>query len=219
MLAKAVTAARKCVRAARKCVGVARRYAAVARQYAAIQAGIARNRDLRIVIGASHTRFPGWISTEYPLFDITRRDSVTRFFEPHSVSSILAEHVWEHLTDEQAALATENCAFLLKPGGRLRIAVPDGMHPDRSYIDAVKPGGTGLGSDDHKILHTHATLAGLMKSAGFSVTLLEWFDHDGFHFAEWKDEDGYISRSSKNDERNRVRPLSYTSLIADGFRL
>lgn len=39
--------------------------------------------------------------------------------------AFLAEHVWEHLSLDDAHRATRNCQRYLRPGGRLRLAVPD----------------------------------------------------------------------------------------------
>jgi len=175
--------------------------------------------DLRIVVGASGTAFPGWIATEYPLVDIADTRSLQRFFTPASVEAILAEHVWEHLSPEQAAAAARNCIWLLKRGGHLRIAVPDGLHTDKDYIDYVKPGGYGAGSDDHKVLYTYRSLTKLLEDAGFRVTLLEWFDEDGqFQFRDWDPAMGHISRSTRFDDRNKSNPTAYTSLIADAVK-
>lgn len=41
------------------------------------------------------------------------------------VDAFVAEHVWEHLSLPDAHRATRNCARHLRPGGRLRIAVPN----------------------------------------------------------------------------------------------
>lgn len=41
------------------------------------------------------------------------------------VDALVAEHVWEHLSLQDAHRATRNCERHLRPGGRLRIAVPD----------------------------------------------------------------------------------------------
>lgn len=41
------------------------------------------------------------------------------------VDAFVAEHVWEHLSLEDAHRATRNCQRHLRPGGRLRLAVPD----------------------------------------------------------------------------------------------
>lgn len=78
-------------------------------------------------------------------------------FKSNPVDAILAEHVWEHLDCFGAIMAAQNCFKYLKPGGYMRVAVPDGWHPDKDYIDCVKPGGWEAGSKDHHVLyHTEA---------------------------------------------------------------
>jgi predicted SAM-dependent methyltransferase len=124
--------------------------------------------------------------------------------------------VWEHLTEEDGARAARQCFEYLKPGGYLRVAVPDGFHPDETYIEYVRPGGTGAGADDHKVLYTHKTFAALFERAGFRVELLEYFDSSGeFHFVDWSPEAGTIVRSRRFDDRNAGGTLKYTSIILD----
>ena len=135
------------------------------------------------------------------------------------MQAFLAEHVWKHLFPEQAQAAAVNCYRLLVPGGHLRIAVPDGLHPDPKYIDHVKPGGTGAGREDHQVLYTYRTLVELLEAAGFEVRLLEWFDEEGqFHLREWHPNDGFVYRSTRYDERNAHDPTAYTSIIADAVK-
>ncbi len=175
-----------------------------------------RQSDLRIIIGASGSAFPGWVATEYPLVNVADKRSLEEFFAPASVQAILAEHVWEHLTPEQARAGARNAYWLLKSGGYLRIAVPDGLHPAKEYVESVKPGGHGAGSDDHKVLYTNESLVRLLEGAGFRTALLEWFDESGrFHFQEWDPAMGHVLRSTRFDDRNRTNPTAYTSLIAD----
>lgn len=175
--------------------------------------------DLRIIVGSSATKLDGWISTEYPCVDISDSRTLKRFFRPASVSNFLAEHVLEHLTPEKASLASANLYSLLKSGGRWRIAVPDGFHPDGNYIEQVRPGGTGEGSDDHKILYNIESLSDLLSKAGFMVESIEWFDRSGrFNSVEWNPEGGQISRSLKNDPRNQIKRYGYTSLIVDAVK-
>jgi predicted SAM-dependent methyltransferase len=101
----------------------------------------------------------------------------------------------------------------------LRIAVPDGFHPDPDYIEYVRPGGTGAGADDHKVLYNYKLLSEQLRRAGFEVTLLEYWDENGdFHFRPWSSRDGYISRSRDHDERNQNGTLAYTSLIVDAIK-
>jgi len=90
----------------------------------------------------------------------------------------LAEHVWEAFDIEESLVAARNCFRFLKPGGYLRVAVPDGNHPNPLYIADVRPGGSGSGAEDHKFLYTHSTLSTVFESAGLKVNLLEYFDED-----------------------------------------
>src|SRR5262249_446073 len=109
----------------------------------------ASGSNRKVIVGAGETILPGWVATDLPLGDVADRNSLMSWFQMGSVRALLAEHVWEHLAPEQAQAAAANCHQLLMPGGYVRVAVPDGLHPDPRYIDYVKPGGTGPGCDDH----------------------------------------------------------------------
>ena len=173
----------------------------------------------RIVVGAARTAYPGWASTDRATLDLLRRDDFARHWEPDSREAFLAEHVWEHLSEEQGRRAAANCFEFLRSGGRLRIAVPDGLNPDAEYREYVRPGGTGSGADDHKILYTAASLKALLESVGFACTLLEFWDEAGeFHATEWDDSQGHIMRSRHFDSRNQDGGLRYTSLIIDALK-
>jgi predicted SAM-dependent methyltransferase len=173
----------------------------------------------KILIGAAGQGNPGWLPTEKRFLDVTERGCFTLYWKPGSRRAFLAEHVWEHLDEEEAGKAIANCFEFLRPGGRLRLAVPDGCHPDPAYIESVRPGGTGAGADDHKVLYNYGSLSGKLALAGFRVELLEYWDESGrFHAREWSPEDGHIRRSSRHDPRNRAGTLAYTSLIVDGIK-
>lgn len=173
----------------------------------------------RIVVGAGRSAYPGWHSSDIETLDLLRRKDFARLWSPGTREAFLAEHVFEHLTLAQAQRAAAHCFEFLRPGGRLRLAVPDGRHPDPQYREYVRPGGTGPGADDHKILHTSHTLEALLAGAGFKVALLEYWDEAGhFHACEWSPDDGPILRSRLTDPRNQDGVLRYTSLIADGLK-
>jgi predicted SAM-dependent methyltransferase len=181
-----------------------------------LKRGIAANPSPQIVVGSSGVFTLGWIPTEIDYLNLLHPSDWKRFFRPDTVGAILAEHVWEHLTPAEGATAAKTCFTYLRPGGRLRIAVPDGFNPDPVYLEWVRPGGTGAGADDHKVLFNHETLARLLAEAGFQTELLEYFDATGnFHFSDWDPADGMIYRSRRFDERNQDGRLAYTSLIID----
>jgi predicted SAM-dependent methyltransferase len=174
---------------------------------------------LRIVVGSSGIVEHDWIETDIEYLNLLHATDWQRYFQPDSITAILAEHVWEHLTPEQGLVAAKICHKYLRPGGHLRIAVPDGHHPDPAYIEQTRPGGTGAGAPDHKILYTKESLSAVLTSAGFQVECLEYFDESGhFHARDWNPADGMIHRSQRFDERNRMGRLVYTSLLVDAHK-
>ena len=180
---------------------------------------LARVGPLRLVIGASGTYERGWIGTEADYLNLLNSRQWATCFQRDSIDAMLAEHVWEHLTTDEGVEAARRCFEYLKPGGYLRVAVPDGFHPDQDYIGYVKPGGHGPGASDHKVLYNHQTLADVFTGVGFRVVMLEYFDAEGeFHFVEWDAEQGKIRRSRRFDERNRGGMLNYTSVILDACK-
>jgi predicted SAM-dependent methyltransferase len=173
----------------------------------------------KVVLGAAHIHYRGWHSTDRDVLDITRRGDFVRFWRPGTRTAFLAEHVWEHLTPHDAERALRNCFEFLQPGGRLRIAVPDGFHPDRRYRDYVRPGGNGPGADDHKVLYDYPTLAAQLRAARFEVQLLEYWDEQGqLHCQAWSTEDGPIRRTARHQYPDLSLPFRYTSLIVDAIK-
>ncbi len=173
----------------------------------------------QIIIGAGQYGQRGWIATDATSLNLLVEADWRRVLREDSVAAILAEHVWEHLDPSDALAAAIRCRRYLRPGAHLRIAVPDGLHPDPAYRAAVRPGGSGAGATDHRVLYTQRSLAGLLSAAGFSVRLLEYWDAQGhFHAAPWRSADGHIRRSARYDQRNADGVLRYTSLIVDGLK-
>ncbi len=169
--------------------------------------------------GASK-EYQDWVCIDKEILDITDEQNWKNFVgSKSSIDNILAEHVWEHLTDKHTELANKNCFEFLKPGGRLRIAVPDGFNIDKEYIENVKPGGKGVGSDDHKILYTYKIMNERLSAVGFEVQAVEFWNENGEYITnEWSEADGFIKRSKKHDPRNQSGKLGYTSLIVDAVK-
>ena len=185
----------------------------------------ARREPLKLIVGAGSsepgvgqrdTPYEGWLATDVVALDALKRDEWAALFRGSGIQNILAEHVVEHWTPAQFTQFLGIVREFLAPGALVRIAVPDGFHPDPAYIEAVRPGGTGRGSDDHKVLYTYSRLAEVLTDAGWDYDFLEYFDEHGqFHMKPWEAGDGYVRRSALNDPRNKERPRSYTSLIVD----
>ncbi|MGB6166752.1 MAG: tetratricopeptide repeat protein, partial [Geitlerinemataceae cyanobacterium] len=171
---------------------------------------------LNIIIGSSGTHQEGWISTDIQTLNLLKPETWKPYFSTASIDAILAEHVWEHLSQEEGIIAAKVCYQYLKAGSYLRVAVPDGFHPHQAYIDAVKPGGCGAGADDHKMLYNYLSFKEIFEVSGFKVDLLEYFDAEGqFHCQDWNPLKGMIQRSKRFDRRNQDGGLNYTSIILD----
>ncbi len=160
-----------------------------------------------------------WYPTDKENLDITKEEDWQKILSSLRIDNIVAEHVWEHLTQKETELANINCFRYLKKGGILRIAVPDGYNQKKEYIDAVKPGGIGRGASGHRILYNYRTISDYLQRAGFKTELLEYWDELGqFHYKDWGKENGFIIRSKRYDPRNKGSSLEYTSLIIDAIK-
>ncbi len=177
-------------------------------------------RKRKINIGSGNVDFDeNWFSCDINVLDITNRSNWIKLLGSLKVNNLFAEHVWEHLDEKDTNLANRNCYYFLKKNGRLRIAVPDGYHPSKDYIDYVKPNGSGIGSDDHKILYNYTIMKDKLEAIGFTVELLEYWDEKGkFHYENWTNEGGKVYRSRRYDGRNINNQLNYTSLIIDAIK-
>ncbi|KOY88069.1 hypothetical protein AD998_05385 [bacterium 336/3] len=148
--------------------------------------------------------------------DVTDEACYKKMLGNNKIYKILAEHVFEHLTTEQIKTALHFFYKYSTEDINIRIAVPDGFHTDNKYIEEVKIGGTGYGSDDHKQLFNYQTLGALFEEAGFKSFPVEYWDEQGIFHAGYKDDDkGMIRRSMLHDARNKDGKPHYTSLIMD----
>tara|TARA_A100001015_G_C15037614_1_gene737361 strand:+ start:3707 stop:4360 length:654 start_codon:yes stop_codon:yes gene_type:complete len=179
-----------------------------------------KQKKLKIIIGASETKYEGWISTNEILLNLINEKTFNKILKKDSVDNFLAEHVFEHLTENEGKIAIENCYQYLKPGGIIRIAVPDGFFPDPKYINSTKPGGSGPGAYDHKVLYNYLTIKEIFDQDKFVLNFVEYFNQDGkFNEKKLSDENGFILRSRYNDERNNKAIIKYTSLIVDAIKI
>ena len=132
---------------------------------------------------------------------------------------ILAEHVIKHWTVEDFRLFLRVVRPFLARRGRIRIAVPDGYHHDPGYLEWVRPGGTGVGADDHKIRCNYVSISRVLSEERYSYNLLKYFDQAGnFHHSQRNVTDGPVTRSADFDPRNKESPLSYRILIVNAWQ-
>ncbi|HDR7636950.1 MULTISPECIES: class I SAM-dependent methyltransferase [Bacillus] len=179
--------------------------------------------EIKVVVGAGvFNNNPGWVQTQEDELNLLDNTTWEERFEYNSISAILAEHVWEHLTFEEGVKAAEICYKFLNPSGHIRCGVPDAFFRDETYQNIVQIGGPGPKDHpaaSHKIVHNYKTLTKMFEIAGFEVVLLEYCDENGqFYYTEWDANDGVIFRSKRYDSRNRGDKLGFPSLIVDAIK-
>lgn len=182
-----------------------------------------KQKEIKLVIGAGQYRNnPGWIHTQEEEINLLDETTWKKRCDVNSVTAILAEHVWEHLTYEEGIQAAKICRKFLKQTGYIRCAVPDAYFPNETYQNIVKVGGPGLKDHpaaSHKIVYNYKTLTKVFESAGYEVKLLEYCDEKGnFHQNYWDGVDGVIFRSKNYDPRNQGDQLVSPSLIIDAIK-
>ncbi len=177
---------------------------------------------LNIIIGAGEQSYDGWLATGKESLDLLCETDWVKSFSERKADRFLCEHVWEHLTVEQGIQAARYCFDALRPGGLLRVAVPDGYFPDADYQRLVQVGGPGPADHpaaDHKVVYNHQTFSEVFKAVGFQVDLLEYCDERGrFHYHQWDYQTGPIYRSLLSDHRNSKDGLGFTSLVLDAIK-
>ncbi|GGO34408.1 class I SAM-dependent methyltransferase [Deinococcus humi] len=177
---------------------------------------------LRVIIGAGEQRWDGWIPTQQEQLDLLDRTSWAAWFGGRRADALLCEHVWEHLSEAEGRAAARVCFEFLKPGGVLRVAVPDAHFPEAEYQRTVQVGGPGPADHpaaDHRIVYDAPLLADVFTGAGFSVELLEYCDAQGqFHFKDWDMDAGPIYRSLRMDHRNVGGRLGFVSIVLDAIK-
>jgi predicted SAM-dependent methyltransferase len=182
-------------------------------------AAVPPGQPLRVIIGAGEQCWDGWIPTQREHLDLRDRRGWERMFRHRRADAFLCEHVWEHLDEAEGRAAARLCFEFLRPGGFLRVAVPDRNFPDAAYQASVQVGGPGPADHpaaDHRIVYDHRLFADVFERVGFEVDLLEYCDEAGrLHYRQWAVGDGPVYRSLLLDHRNRGGRIGFTSLILD----
>lgn len=108
---------------------------------------LARRSDVRLHLGSGGEHKPGWINVDLIGDPVEVAWNLARPlpFESASVAAVFHEHLLEHLPLEAGAAFMQECCRVLKPGGILRVGVPDAgklirsYSSDREYVEALHP--------------------------------------------------------------------------------
>lgn len=141
--------------------------------------------EIKLDIGCGKICRPGWIGID----KITGGDAETltlpngEKIPDNSVSEIYASHVLEHLPRWAGRRALKRWCAALKPGGRIRVAVPDMRKICTAYlqgrpvnIDGLMYGGQTDEWDYHKSGYDDISLGALLEH--FGLEKVRRFEHD-----------------------------------------
>lgn len=184
------------------------------------------NIPIKIIIGAAMTSQSGWYSTNEQWLNVADSEDWDKIFHGKSIiKNVLAEHVFEHLSEYELVKSINLIYCHLLPGGRVRIAVPDGYNPDPVYIQNVGIAGIGADAADHKQLLNYDSLNVVLKNAGFKVEIVEGYCSRGKLIQlPVLDSFGRVIRSRGNVKNmENISGWDFvdanTSLIVDGIKI
>lgn len=171
------------------------------------------SEPVKLHLGCGVKHLPGWVHVDalaYPHVDHVGPVESLPFAADGSVDLIYACHVLEHFGRNEVAGVLAEWRRVLKPGGVLRLAVPDfaacaelyvaGRLGSLNDIMGLLMGGQRDQYDYHKVLFDEASLTALLKAAGFS-SVRPW-DWRGTEHAEMDDySQAYLPHMDKANGR------------------
>lgn len=129
---------------------------------------------IKLDLGCGPHRLPGYI----PIDDSLGHDVRALPFRDGSVDEIRASHVLEHIPYREAQAVLEHWFNLLKPGGVIKVAVPDFEKIVQWYgenrgsempLEGFLMGGQSDTLDQHKAIYQQQKLVGLLEAVGFTA--------------------------------------------------
>lgn len=136
----------------------------------------------------------------------------------NSVDRLHTEDFLQYLTIEDINKLLKECFRLLKPGGFMRVGVPDYNNPkDQEYNTK----GKDPRWPDHKTLTTYDLMRNIVKNSPFSKYKFYHYWDDGKFIRHKVDYSlGMIKRTPDNDIRDKEpnKELYVTSIVIDLFK-
>ncbi len=132
------------------------------------------------------------------------------------IKNILADHVIQELSWDDAIIAMKLAHKYLTPGGRIRIAVPDNGHRSELFTKTMKQ------IYHPKWEYDKAEMMQMLRAAGFKhFQVKEAFDIGGlFNISTWYRIDGFCKRSFWYDPNNMTTDtgMFWSCLIIDTIK-
>lgn len=135
--------------------------------------------QIKLHLGCGKRYFPGWVHIDGGDYEHLDYQDITELpYENNTVDLIYASHVLEYFDRVEALSVLNEWYCVLKPGGVLRLAVPDfgkmvhlyekGSYKLESFLGPLY-GRMGMGDKTiyHKTVYDEQSLVTLLKQVGF----------------------------------------------------
>ena len=144
------------------------------------------SKDIKLHIGCGAKYIPGFIHIDVrklPHVDYVASADKLNMFDDNSVDLVYACHLLEHFGRNQIYDVLREWHRVLKPGGILRIAVPDFEKLVEVYVNTrniklilgLLVGGQDYPENTHYTIFDYAYLAEVLKSVGFkNIRRYDW---------------------------------------------
>lgn len=145
-------------------------------------------RPERLHLGCGGRHLPGWYHIDlvpHPHVDLVASIDRLEAIESESVSLIYASHVLEHFGRYQVFDVVSEWYRLLRPGGTLRVAVPDfeaaaqfyDQDGDIRHVLGLIMGGQTAPHDYHYAIFDETNLGEMLEDVGFrEIRRYDWRD-------------------------------------------
>ena len=121
---------------------------------------------IKLDLGCGPFRHEGWT----PIDRTLGKEVYPLFFPDNSVEEVRASHILEHFGHKEVEAVLQEWVRVLKPGGRIRIAVPDFNYICKGYLEGRKEpfcsylfGGQTDANDFHKTVFDEERLTWMME--------------------------------------------------------
>lgn len=132
--------------------------------------------ELKLNLGAGAFPLDGYENLDHK----TNQEIYPLPFASGTVAEVRASHVLEHFRQSEVQAVVKEWARVLKPGGWLKLAVPDFawianyyLKGGRRYVQQFTMGGQTDEDDFHKTIFDETSLTGLLQRAGL-VEVQPW---------------------------------------------
>lgn len=166
-------------------------------------------KERKLHIGCGKVYLHGWVNVD--IFTSVEADlycEMTRLpFEKESFSTLYCSHVLEHAHRHMVIATLAHWRELLRPGGTLRLAVPDFAACCQRYaktknlpeLMGLLYGGQDYSKNSHTVIFDYAYLTECLVKAGFSITKISRWDWRNTEHADYDDfASAYLPHLQKN---------------------